>query len=138
MIDAHMLRLATCLTLSLLDHLVHELHLVLRVVIARRHHRCCTSCPAKTWHVTAKFTESLMELAAYRAATVRERHGGRVPVVVWKITQERVLLPRRWNCKVFHRLHVVTHRHEILGRNASLLDHIWSYILFICEGLAHA
>ena len=68
-----------------------------------------------------------MKLAANGTAAVREGHGGRVSVVGRQVAQERVLLTVARNCKVLHRLHIVTHRHEILGLYA-----------FASEGLAHS
>ena len=79
-----------------------------------------------------------MKLAANGTAAVREGHGGRVSVVGRQVAQERVLLTVARDCKVLHRLHIVTHGHEILGLYASLLDHIRCNVLLASEGLAHS
>ena len=79
-----------------------------------------------------------MKLAANGTAAVREGHGGRVSVVGRQVAQERVLLTVARDCKVLHRLHIVTHRHEILGLYASLLDHIRCNVLLASKGLAHS
>ena len=108
----------------MVDH-VHQFHLVAVVEVRGSHATHASSAQkatAKTRHFTpAERLGKVWVDAGASAMAVSQRHRGGVSLVLGQCTKH-VMLSGAWHRKLFHRLHIVTHSHEIL-RQLALSPH---------------